>query len=567
MLEELHVRNYALLESVQVRFSGGLNILTGETGAGKSILIGALGLLLGEKADTSVIRTGAEETVVSAVIGVEGNPQALEWLAEHGVEPEDGKLIVRRSLKSSGKGAISLQTLPVTRADLQQLSALLFDVHGQHEHQSLLDAENHRRLLDRYAGCEEEAERFHGLAVEAAGLRERLAKITGDERERLRKQDILGYAIREIEAARLRPGEEDELEQEHAVLANHEKLFSLVEEAYQGTAESGGGALAALRKARHAMDEAAAIDQSLAAPAQRIADAFYELEDFSEGLRQHRDRMDFDPARLEAVAERLAVVRSLEKKYGGTVEEVLAFLEGSRTELSGMENWEQEKGDLEKRILEAEGEMGRIGSALSARRREGAVGLSQGIEAELKQLGMPKAGFRALVKGLVKPDGSPGWGPWGADAVEFVIAPNPGEPFKRLRSVASGGELARVMLSIKSVLAESDRIDTLIFDEVDAGIGGEVALKVGERLQAVSRHKQVLCITHLATIAVRADTHIRIEKLVQGGRTLTRLEELSGDERRAEIARMLSGDSRGGISLQHAEELLARYGSRKDGGS
>ena len=560
MLEELHVHNYAIIVKLQVRFTAGLNILSGETGAGKSILVGALGLLLGDKTDTSIIRSGAEETAVSGIITVPGNAEAAQWLAAHGIEPEDNAVILRRMLKSNGRGSIFIQSTPVTRADLHDFATLLFDLHGQHEHQSLLDLENHRRLVDRWSGTEEMAERFHALYAALASYRERLSKMTSDERERLRRIDLLTYAVTEIKGLALKPGEDDELEKELAILVHHEKLFTLLEEAHSQIAESAGGVLATLRTTRHAMDEILSIDATLSKLSHQLEDAFYEIEDFAENIRQYKSKADFSPGRLDEVQGRLSSLRALEKKYGDTIEQVLEYCRSGELELAGMENWEEERKTLEAEISRMEKQIAEAARALSEKRKAGSQDLQKRIETQLRELGMPKVSFRVLIADAARPDGTPVLTPWGRDSIEFVISPNLGEPFKRLRAIASGGELSRVMLAIKGVLAESDHVSTLIFDEVDAGIGGEVALSVGERLSALARHKQVLCITHLATIAVRADNHLRIEKVTQAGRTITRIEKVSGSVRKEEIARMLAGDRKGELSLQHAGELIAKYG-------
>ena len=566
MLEELHVHNYAIIDKLQVRFTSGLNILSGETGAGKSILVGALGLLLGDKTDTSIIRSGAEETTVSGIVTVPGNAEAAQWLAAHGIEAEEGGVILRRMLKSNGRGSLFIQSTPVTRADLHEFSTLLFDLHGQHEHQSLLDLENHRKLVDRWSGTEQLAERFHSLYALLASLRERLSKLVSDERERLRRIDLLTYAVTEIKSLDPKPGEEEELEKELAILVHHEKLFTLLEEVHSQTAESAGGVLASLRKSRHAMDEILGIDSSLSKLSHQLEDAFYEIEDFSENIRQYKSRADFSPGRLDDVQSRLSSIRALEKKYGDTIEAVLEYCRTGEQELAGMENWEQEKKNLETDIARTEKEITEAARELSEKRKAASQVLQKKIEQELRELGMPKVSFRVLIADAARPDGTAVLTPWGRDSIEFVISPNLGEPFKRLRSIASGGELSRVMLAIKGVLAESDHVSTLIFDEVDAGIGGEVALSVGQRLAAISRHKQVLSITHLATIAVRADNHLKIEKVTQGGRTVTKVERVTGAARREEIARMLAGDRKGELSLQHAGELLSKYGPEKDKG-
>jgi DNA repair protein RecN (Recombination protein N) len=560
MLEELHVHDFAIIDTLQVRFTEGLNILSGETGAGKSILVGALGLLLGDKTDTSIVRSGAEETSVSGIVSIRENQEAARWLASRGIEAENGAVILRRTLKSNGRGSVFIQSAPVTRADLHEFSLLLFDLHGQHEHQSLLDLENHRRLVDRWAGTEELSEKFHGLYGSLASLRERHSKLVSDERERLRRVDLLTYAVTEIKGLGMKPGEEEELEKELALLVHHEKLFTLLEEVHGQVAESAGGVLATLRRTRHAMEEILAIDPSLSKLSHQLEDAFYEIEDYAENIRQYKARADFSPGRLDDVQARLSAIRSLEKKYGDSIEQVLAYLAEGERELAGMENWEEEKRTLGSEIARTEKEIAEVARALSEKRRAASAALQKKIEEELRELGMPKVSFRVLIADASRPDGTPVLTPWGRDSIEFVISPNLGEPFKRLRAIASGGELSRVMLAIKGVLAESDRISTLIFDEVDAGIGGEVALSVGERLAALSRHKQILCITHLATIAVRADNHLRIEKVAQGGRTVTKVEKVTGAARQEEVARMLAGDRKGELSLQHAGELLARYG-------
>ncbi|MGO9412322.1 MAG: DNA repair protein RecN [Spirochaetia bacterium] len=563
MLEELHVHNFAIIDKLQVRFTEGLNVLSGETGAGKSILVGALGLLLGDKTDTSIIRSGAEETSVSGIISLGGNSEAAVWLQAHGIEPEDGEVILRRMLKSNGRGSLFIQSTPVTRADLHDFSSLLFDLHGQHEHQSLLDLENHRRLVDRWAGTEELAQKFHSLYASLASLRERLSSLVSDERERLRRADLLTYAVNEIKGLAPKPGEEEELEKELAILVHHEKLFTLLEDVHGAVAEGAGGVLAALRKARQSMEEILAIDSSLSRQSHQLEDAFYEIEDFAESVRQYKSRTDFSPSRLDEVQSRVSAIRSLEKKYGDTVEKVLEYCRAGEQELAGMENWEEEKKSLEEEIGRTEKEIAGAARELSEKRKAASQDLQKKIESELRQLGMPKVSFRVLIQDAAR-EGTPVLTPWGKDAIEFVISPNLGEPFKKLRAIASGGELSRVMLAIKGVLAESDHVSSLIFDEVDAGIGGEIALAVGERLGALSRHKQVLCITHLATIAVRADNHLRIEKIAQAGRTVTRVEKVTGAARQEEIARMLAGDRTGELSLQHAGELLAKYGPQKD---
>lgn len=559
MLEELNIHNYALIDRVSVKFSKGLNLLTGETGAGKSILVGALGLLLGQKGDSSVIRTGASEALVSGIVDISLNREALKWLESHGIQGEDGIVILRRVLKQSGRGSIYIQSTPVTRKDLSELASLLFDLHGQHDHQSLLLVDNHRKLIDRFAGTEELTDTFFALFKELSSLREKFSKLVSSERERLREIDFLEHAIKEIHDADLKPGEEDKLEKEFNILSNHERLFRLIEQIYEYTAESRNGALSSLRKAREDMEEVIHIDTELSGINNQLQDAFYEIEDFVQSIRQYKSRVEYDPARLTECEDRLSLIRTLQKKYGDTIEEVLDFCRKSEEELDGIQNWEEEKKNLKIRISSLESDLKKRAAELSQKRKEAATALQKKVEKELTELGMPRVRFKVEVTDKKNNEGKTVYTPFGIDHVEFLISPNLGEPYKPLKKIASGGEISRVMLALKSVLAEADRISSLIFDEVDAGIGGEVAIAVGEKLKNLSRIKQILCITHLATIAVRADNHIKVEKVVQDKRTYTKVFPIRGKSVKVEISRMLSGDKNDQVSLKHAEELLKKY--------
>jgi DNA repair protein RecN (Recombination protein N) len=562
MLESLSVANYALIDSLEVRFSPGLNILTGETGAGKSILIGALGLLLGLKADPESIRAGAEEASVAALVRLDPQEEAeaLAWLEAQGISPEEGGIIIRRTVRKNGKGSLFVQSAPLTLTALRELTGLLFDLHGQHEHQSLLVLDNQRKLLDRYGECTEAVEQFGASYARLLSMREEHSALIAGERERQRQAELLQHAVGEIGEAKLDPAEEQALEQESRVLANHEKLMRLLEDLYGRTAESRGGALSQLRQARALMQEALAIDPALAEKAKQLEGSFFELEDFSEGIGARMREMVFDPGRLEQVEERLALIRKLKKKYGGDIAQVLAYARESEKQLAGFTGSGERQKQLEEEIAARERELKDRAGEISRLRREASASLEARVVEELKPLGMPKVRFQVQIQDRENEAGKLVYSPTGKDRVEFLISPNQGEPFRRLAQIASGGELSRIMLAMKTVLARSDRVGTLIFDEVDVGIGGEVALAVGERLKRLASVKQVLCITHLATIAVRADNHIKVEKRSEGERTVTRVEVVSGTGRREEIARMLAGDRKGDTSLKHAEELLAKYG-------
>ncbi len=559
MLEELSIHNYALIERVTVKFAPGLNVLTGETGAGKSILVDALGLILGQKTDSSAIRFGTNETLVSGLVRVSDSPDVILWLDSHGISPEDGRIIVRRVVKRSGRGSIFIQSVPVTRSELSELASMLFDLHGQHEHQSLLKASNHRALLDRFGGTETLAARVGELHSQLVSLQSSLAKTMKDERERLREIDLLNHAVSEIEKAQLIVGEESKLEEEHRILANHEKLAHLIEEVYTNVSESRGGALTQLRRSKDALEEMTQIDTGIAKLQNQLQDAFYELEDFSESIRSYKSRIEFNPDRLASVEERVYLIKDLEKKYGDTIAEVLRYAEKCKSDLEELKNWEDKKKSLEAEIKKVEQELLQAATELSEKRKVAAAKAGQLIEDELIYLGMPKVHFKILVQMRENSQGEPAVNQFGLDLVEFVISPNPGELYKRLIKIASGGELSRVMLAIKSILLESDHINALIFDEVDVGIGGEVALAVGERLHKLSRIKQILCITHLATIAVRADNHLKVEKYEKNKRTFTNVTRVQGKNKKLEISRMLAGDSQNEVALKHAEDLLKKY--------
>jgi DNA repair protein RecN (Recombination protein N) len=574
MLEEISVRDFALIDRLQVSLSDGLSILSGETGAGKSLLIGAIGFLLGGKADTGVIRSGAEEALVTGLVDISRSPEARGWLEARGIEAEDGRVLLRRGIKASGRASVYIQNQPALRADLAEFTSLLVDLHGQHEHQSLLASENHRRLLDRFARVEPEVAAFGKRFAELSGKRRAFESALASEQERAREIEFLRYAVDEIGKAKLKRGEEAELEAEERLLAQHEKLYGAVDQAYEALASGasgvpGGegpaaGGLAGLRHLRASLESAVAIDPGLADLSRRADDAYYELEDIAGSLRGYRGGLKYNPERLEEIETRLADLHKLKKKYGSSIEDILARAEEDATRLASLETWEEDKEGLAAEIAALEEGVLAEALALSERRKAAASLLEGRIEAILKTLGMPNARFLVRVGRKELDAGRPVVGATGVDEVEFLIAPNPGEAVKPLAKIASGGELSRVALAAKTVLAESDTVDTLIFDEVDSGIGGEVAVAVGRHLAELGSKRQVLCITHLASIAARADNHYRVEKEISEGRTSTRLSRMEGRGRAEEIARMLAGDPDEEASIAHATELLRKYGNWRD---
>ena len=565
MLEELFIKNYALADQLTVEFTSGFNILSGETGSGKSVIIGALSLVLGEKGDVTAIRTGTSETEVSAVINVSTNEGARSWLSEREIEADDGRIILRRILKSTGRGSMFIQSIPSTKADINEFTALLFDIHGQHEHQSLLSVDNHRSLLDSFAGLKPSAEQLKTDFLELGAIKKEYQKLMSDEREMLREADLASFAVKEIEDAKLQPGEIEQLETEHKLLSQAEKLFMLFEDMHNSLSEGSGGALSGLRSGVNQLKELGSIEPAFEEAQGRLENAFYETEDILDGLERYKNNFSFSPDKLAACEERLSEILKLRKKYGDTVDEIFNFLEESRKRVSSIENREELKTEYLEKISKLEKAVLQQASDLSGQRKSASKKLQMEIQQQLKALGMPKAEFRVHVEARLGENGRPVCGVNGFDAVEFLISPNQGEPPKRLRTIASGGEISRVMLAIKSVLAAIDTVDCLVFDEIDAGIGGEIAVSVGEHMYKLSRFKQILCITHLASIAVRADNHIRVRKKTANDRTFTVIESISGDERKFEIARMLSGDTDTDVSLKHAEELLVKAAGEREG--
>lgn len=561
MLEELVVKDYALIDRLSVQYDSGLNILTGETGAGKSIIIGALSFLLGGKADVDSVRVGCDEMSVSASISFDpGNADVVDWLASRGIGAEDNRVVLRRNLKRSGRGGAYVQDALVTRTDLADFTSLLFDIHGQHEHQALLRPESHRRYLDRFAGIEASVAAFGVLFAELSDKKKAYEAAAAAERGRDERMELLRFAVEEIAAAKVKSGESAALEAEAKRHSEHEKLASMISAASALLFDEEESAIPTIRKAKAQLESAAHVDEGLSDLAKRVADLFYEAEDSGDQLRKYRDSLSFDPARLEEIEERLALLFKLKKKYGGDEAAVIAYRDEAEAELEALARVEEDKAKLEKEISALEREVSRQAADLSAKRSAAAEQLGARIAEILATLGMPKAIFSVAVKPKGDPSSGRVCGPYGTDDVQFLIAPNLGEPLRELVRIASGGELSRVMLAIKTVLAKADTVETLVFDEIDTGIGGEVAVSVGEHLKTLGGGKQIFCITHLATIAVRADNHFKVAKRIDGGRTTTSVSVLTPQQRREEIARMLAGDSAGEAALAHADELLAKYG-------
>ncbi|MBP5157021.1 MAG: DNA repair protein RecN [Treponema sp.] len=567
MLEELDVKNFALIDEAHVDFSRGFTVLSGETGAGKSILIGSLAFLLGGKASAEQIRTGCHEAQVSGVFLLDGNSKdAVDWLSCRDIEAEDSRVIIRRSIKETGKSSAWIGGVAVSRADLAAFASFLVDLHGQHEQQSLMKVSEHRRYLDIYADIVDEVASFTALYNGLVEKRRTLSSLDMDEKGRRERLDVLNFALDEIDGAKLRDGEEEELEAEEARLSSFEKLCSDIGEAVRqldGGDDGEGGVIPCMRRLNSAFDRAAESDGGLAPLAERIQSAFYELEDISSEIQKYERGLVYDPDRLVELQERLELIYRLKKKYvsqNSTVAELLDWAEAARDEAARLGGVADDKSALVAEVSELEKKVYLAAKAISAKRAAAAGRMSSEIMAVLAKLGMKSASFKVSMR--VKPgdEVEQRCGPYGMDDIEFLISANPGSPLLPLERVASGGELSRVMLAMKTILSAADTAGTLIFDEIDTGIGGEVAVSLGEHMKKLSVDRQVLCITHLASIAVFADNQIKIAKAVSGNSTSTGVFPIGGQERVREIARMLSGDSDSQQSLEHAAAMLHKFG-------
>ena len=578
MLEDISIKDFALIDSASVEFGRGFTVLSGETGAGKSLLIGALTFLLGGKGGVEQIRSGSHESVVSGTFYL-GNPpeklrdlspddepqSAFEWLSQHGIEIEESRVLLRRVIRENGKSGAWIGSTPVTRSDMAEFCSFLIDIHGQHEHQSLMKVSEHRKFLDSYAGLTERVAEFTALYSELVAKRRILDGLNSDDRDRAQKIDFLSFAVKEITEAKLRQNEDTELDDEENKLSSFEKLYSdvgAINSALSGG--EGGAVVSVLKKIRAIADSASSSDRSLQKLAERLDSAFYELSDISEEYKAYSQGLVFDPERLAEVQERQTLIYNLKKKYASSVSaplsEVFSYCEDAQKKLEELGAGSDRKERLESEIEELGRKVYLEAKRISDARKEAAQRMSAGVVGVLSSLGMSGTRFSVNVSEKSGDDAAQKCGPFGIDDIEFLISANPGQPLQPLARIASGGELSRVMLSLKTILAESDTVGTMIFDEIDTGIGGEVAVSIGSHLKKLAGNRQVLCITHLASIAVYADNQIKIEKGVSDGSTQTHVRHISGEERVSEIARMLSGDAVGSASLEHARSMLAKFG-------
>ncbi len=552
MLRELRIRNLAIIDDLSVRFDMGLNVLTGETGAGKSIIVDALGLALGDRAQCEMIKTGEKEATVQAFF----EPGDLSSLPDIGIDLSEG-LLLRRVISSSGKSRAYINDTMVTLQTLSDVGRQLVDIHSQHEHQGLLSREKQKLLLDSYGKCRTEAEKVGELFEEVKALNENLELLRGEVRERTQRIDILRFQINEIDAASLRHGEKEQLEDERIILSHMTRLRELTETAHSLLYESEGSCLERLSAAISGLRDVCAIDESVGETLKLLESAAPMIEDASFAVRAYKDKCDFEPERLEAVEDRLDTIKKLERKYGEGTEAVLKYRDDSEEELKRIESADERLASTERELAAKQGELLTAARTLSEKRKKAAVKIEDLMSGHLKDLAFASTVFRIDMRQDRLENGEVRIGHGGMDRIEFLFSANPGEPPKSLSKIASGGELSRVMLALKSILADLDSVPVLIFDEVDAGIGGRTAESVGKKLDAISAKRQLLCITHLPQIASHGDVHLRIEKKEKANGVRVEVKEISGRERQDEIARMLSGDVTE-LSLRHAGELLER---------
>jgi len=549
MLTDLLIRNFAIIDRLQVSFRSGFNVLTGETGAGKSIIIDAVGLLLGERARPDLIRTGEEEATVEALFDLSGSPDLRRELAEAGFEDGD-ELVVRRVVSRSGKNKVFINGSMATLGQLQPLTAGLMVVYGQHAQQGLQRADLHLEMLDGIAECAPLLLDYRDCYQEVRQLEERLRRLDEAERDRQQRLDYLGFQSRELAEANLRSGEDEELEAERLLLLHAEKLAAATGGGYDALYGEDGAVCERLEGLASGLENLTNIDPALGHLAETLRSALFSLEDVALQLRDYAGKVSFEPGRQNEVEDRLARLASLKRKYAPTIGEMLALQRNIDAELAELTDLDATRDGLVKAVTRARERMDRAGGKLSEQRRQGATLLQQRVEAELAGLAMGKARFEVRLASQVEA------GPRGMEKGEFYLSPNPGEEPKPLARIASGGELSRIMLALKSAAPDADGIATLIFDEVDAGIGGEAATAVGEKLRGVARGRQVLCITHLPQVAAFAETHYRVEKRERDGRTFTALVRLEGEDRTREMARMLGGARVTERTLEHARELI-----------
>lgn len=563
MLQSLYLENIALIEKLGIELFPGFNVLTGETGAGKSIIIDAVNFVLGERTSRDLIRNGAARAKVEAVFSLNEGDAAFAALDALGIECDGNELILSRELSAAGRNACRVNGTLVPVASLKSVSDTLVDIHGQHEHQALLDAENHISYLDAYCHAESLPiiEKIDAIVSRRNELMLKRNSGFASEREREREMDMLRYQIEEIASANLEAGEEERLNAEKTVLLNAERIRTALETAHMAlSGAEEGSALSAIDTARRSMRDIAALNKDYEALGDKIEELYYAAEDISFVLRDTSENVESDMQRLEEIEQRLKLISDLKRKYGRTVEDVIDFGKDAETKLNELENAEALAAELDAKLDKLKAEYNVAADELSKVRRAAGDRLKRDVLNELKDLGMAKAMFDVALSDAS--GGEPRKG--GRETAEFMLSANPGEPLKPLEKVASGGELSRIMLCFKSIFADNDRVPTLIFDEIDTGISGRTAAVVGEKMLGIAKKHQVICVTHLAQIAALAEAHLMVRKYDDGKNTFVETRQLNEEEKVQRIAQMMDGESDSPSALTHARELIARADKIKE---
>ncbi len=552
MLKELSIRHFAIIEHVRLSFEDGFHVLTGETGAGKSILIDALSLAVGGRASADFVRHGEKKAEIEALFEISADHPVCGILGEMGLEPEEDLLLIRREITASGKSTCRINGSPVTLSMLKKVGRSLLDIHGQHEHQSLLRTEEHLEWLDAFGDqtLKDLRREYEALYNEYRALEKELERLTSDERETARRIDLLNYQLQEIAAANLTAGEDQELEQERNRLVNAEKLVKAAGDAFEELYAEGRGN-DSLQNALNHLEEIVRYDESVGPVLELVQSAVYQVEEAIRLLGRYRDELEFEPERLNQVEERLDLIHQLKRKYGDTIESILAYGETVAEELEELRNRDENREEVKRKLEVVREELEGVASRLTSARKRAAERLERRMEEELSDLNMANTAFRVALQPSER-----GFTPTGCDRVEFQIAPNPGEPLRPLAKIASGGELSRLMLALKTIFIDVDPIDTVVFDEIDTGVSGRAAQSIAEKMAGLARKNQVLCITHLPQVACMADHHYLIAKEVSAQKTRTRVERLNAEGRATELARMLGGVEVTTTTRRHAEEML-----------
>lgn len=559
MLKTLSIWNFALIEHIQIEFNRGLNILTGETGAGKSILLGALGMVIGHRSNLDVIRSNADFMRVEAVFSIMNEQAIKDFLLKNNILIEDDTLIITRQILASGRNIIQINNCHTTLAILRQLGEMLVDIHGQHANQALLKPQKQLNLIDEYdnGAINRQKAVYAQIYYHWLELKEKLAKSKTNTQEMAQRLDMLNWQINEIQNAKLEVDEDTKLEEQIKVLANAEKISLLSQNAYNLLYE-GGNILSSLAQLRKDTESLAHYDENMAKVHQSVEDAYFQLQDSADEIRDFGEKIDYSPQKLDVMQSRMEEINKLRRKYGSSIEEILAYCEKAKDELSYIENYDANLAQLEQEVADLTQELKQEAATLHKLREQSATKLTDNIITELKSLSMPDA--RMKVNLWLNDDFSEN----GADDVEFLFSANLGEDMKLLQKIVSGGELSRIALAIKTITAQKDDVELMVFDEVDSGVGGKTAQMMAEKITRISRYRQVICITHLPQIAAMADAHFYIHKETKDNKTFTNITEIDYGARLAEIARMASGTELTQASMENAEEMLANARHKKE---